>query len=824
MAQMLALTHGALPFYPPAGVALAALLIGGWRYLPAVALGIALGMAAGFAPHPGALWHSAALAVVLSGAQVGLAFCVLHSPGGWKLRSAVALGAGATHFFIRRWLLASAVAAPLGAWAHSLAAFSSGLIHPDFFAYTYWVSAAGNFLGMWLVAPALLALQRAPVSWKNQVRVVALPMFLGLMAVLYFWHRTEHSEQMQWREKTQSQLEEFRQSLNTQLHMTQTALTATQAWVLDNPHISQATLVSFSHAFMHELPGLKTLEWQAASSMPNTHTSPPLQPQRWLVIRRPLVQQNLLRGELLAWLDIKEFLQGHHTQPAVRDWAIRVDDISDGETQPLFSFPDETTASSPSLWAPAYAAQSTFEVPGRRWLIRFIPSHAFLAQQRSAASGWALLMGTLALAGLQIFLWTLAGHAAAVEAQVQKRTQELRNSQAKLHRMLESPLVGISLWNEAGDIYEANDAFLRLIGYRRDELQKRAIGILDITPKKLHAQDIERRARIVQGEALEPFEKEYVHRDGHLIPVMISAHLFDDGQSGVSFVFDISKQKHIQEQLRRLNLTLEQRVELELEKNREKDLLLLQQARLAAIGEMIGNIAHQWRQPLTTLSLLLENIRDAHYFGELNTASMDSLANTGQALVQKMSGTIDDFRNFFRLDRQKQIFGLQQCVERTLQLVSAAYQACDIEARIYVDQDVQVLGFENEYSQVLLNLFTNARDAIRDRQPHGGVVTVVIEKRGDDGAIIVADNGGGIPSLLLEKIFDPYFTTREQGTGIGLYMSKMIIENNMSGRIEARNAGGGAEFTVLVPAAALGNTTHLEQEVSKLDELHAAAG
>jgi signal transduction histidine kinase len=244
---------------------------------------------------------------------------------------------------------------------------------------------------------------------------------------------------------------------------------------------------------------------------------------------------------------------------------------------------------------------------------------------------------------------------------------------------------------------------------------------------------------------------------------------------------------------------LEQRVAEEVAKNMAQERLLIQQSRLAALGEMIGNIAHQWRQPLNALGLSLQNIKDAYEFGELDQEYLHKSTAAGMQLIAKMSATIDNFRNFFKPSREKTAFSLEQSMNDTLSILSAGFKSHNVTVHLDADEDVVAYGFPNEYSQVLLNIFSNARDAMLAKNRENGEIHVRIARVGDQARIAVRDNAGGIPADILAKIFDPYFTTKEKSSGIGLYMSKMIIEDNMNGKIEARNVEGGAEFVVTCP-------------------------
>jgi signal transduction histidine kinase len=251
--------------------------------------------------------------------------------------------------------------------------------------------------------------------------------------------------------------------------------------------------------------------------------------------------------------------------------------------------------------------------------------------------------------------------------------------------------------------------------------------------------------------------------------------------------------------LKELNGSLEERIQRAVAELRSKDQMLIAQGRQAAMGEMIGNIAHQWRQPLNAMGIVLSNLKDAARFGALDVAAVESAVADSKRLIQSMSRTITDFSEFLRPGKEKVSFSALAQIAETRRLLDASFRSAGIELDIEPGPDLRFFGFPNEYSQVLLNLLTNAKQAIGGQPRAAGKVTLRLAVRDGLGSLTVRDNGGGISAEHLERIFDPYFSTKPNGTGIGLYMSRQIVEQSLGGRIEARNVDGGAEFEVLTP-------------------------
>lgn len=250
-----------------------------------------------------------------------------------------------------------------------------------------------------------------------------------------------------------------------------------------------------------------------------------------------------------------------------------------------------------------------------------------------------------------------------------------------------------------------------------------------------------------------------------------------------------------------INLSLDHRVKEEVRKRREQEHLMVQQSRFAAMGEMIGNVAHQWRQPLNALSLLIQNIKFAFEFGKLDAAYIDYVNEQGIRLTKNMSSTIDDFREFFRENKKSSKFNMSSQINNALMLMTGTFEHHNIQLDKQMDPDVIFYGMANEFSQVILNLLKNAQDILIEKVTDKRYIFIKVYQDEMHIYCRIGDNGGGIPPEIIERIFDPYFTTKEEGkgTGIGLYMSKVIIEKHMNGTLTVSNNENGAIFTISFP-------------------------
>ena len=267
---------------------------------------------------------------------------------------------------------------------------------------------------------------------------------------------------------------------------------------------------------------------------------------------------------------------------------------------------------------------------------------------------------------------------------------------------------------------------------------------------------------------------------------------------------EIAKRQVVQEALadkqlllESLNRTLEERIEAAVRELRQKDQTLIQQNRLAAMGEMINNIAHQWRQPLNVISLIVQGLPECK---DLSQSELNHEVDRIMDVILHMSQTIDDFRYFFRQDKEKTCFTANQAVAKAVEFISPSLMDKRISISITEQPEVGIFGYRNEFAQVLLNILSNAKDVLVERNVAEPCINISISRADDRSVVTIIDNGGGISMDVMPRIFDPYFTTKEktQGTGIGLYMSKIIIEQNIGGSLSAENVEGGVAFRIEV--------------------------
>ena len=301
----------------------------------------------------------------------------------------------------------------------------------------------------------------------------------------------------------------------------------------------------------------------------------------------------------------------------------------------------------------------------------------------------------------------------------------------------------------------------------------------------------------------------------------------------IGALIDVTERRELEElkdgyarQLQKDKTELQELVKSEMEIKKKHEQVLFEQKKFADMGQMISAIAHQWRQPLNVLGLLIQDVHEAYDHGELNKEAMNEFERNGISLVSHLSETIDHFRNFFAPDKEKTDFSVVDEMIGLFRLIIVQIRAKDIKMEICCTcpqksmrcdnietfagcpcRAATVRGYIGEFKQSVLNVIYNAADAVKTAEEEGritqGVIRINVHSDGRCVTAEIADNGGGIPEDIRTRVFDPYFSTKPEGkgTGIGLYMSRLIIENHMGGRLTVENRGGGAVFTIKLPLA-----------------------
>jgi PAS domain S-box-containing protein len=388
----------------------------------------------------------------------------------------------------------------------------------------------------------------------------------------------------------------------------------------------------------------------------------------------------------------------------------------------------------------------------------------------------------------------------------------LLEQKEQLRNLFDHAPVGIFHSNLHGQLLTANDALARMLGYGRPEELVAAISNMS---EQIYAEP-DKRPQIMMDLLNTDQWCHYdavlwKHRDGrHIIVDMTGRRVCD--QSGnllylEGFIADITHIKQMEAELVNRAETLQLRVNEETSRRIANERLLIQRSKLADMGEMIGAIAHQWRQPLATVGVIFQNLLTARRLNKLDETYLEKASTDATALINHMSRTIDSFRNFFKPEKTRERFNPVEKIEDAANFIRAQLKGYGITIQLpdHGATDHMITGFPNEFTQVMLNLFANARDAILEKQQHQGSgdnhISVTIQTDDQHLVIMVRDTGCGIPQEVASRIFDPYFTTKteSQGTGIGLYMSKQIIEESMGGSLTFTSKPGTTIFRIELP-------------------------
>ncbi|MFP4487201.1 MAG: response regulator [Campylobacterales bacterium] len=366
--------------------------------------------------------------------------------------------------------------------------------------------------------------------------------------------------------------------------------------------------------------------------------------------------------------------------------------------------------------------------------------------------------------------------------------KEINFNKQLLERLLTVIKVGICITDKDGKFVFVNKHYTKIYGYKKEELLGNSF--LMMLPEdrreefdKLHKDFIDNKVSEI------PFRANVVDKYGKKLDIIATGSRLVDSDGNIFKVTSVEDITEI--------------IKME-EDKKEYERQLFQQSKMAAMGEMLGAIAHQWRQPLNVLGILNITLEENFLDGKLTEEKMEKHISKTVDQIDFMSKTIDDFKNFLMPDKVKESFSLKPAVQNVLDILNASFDNNKI-SYTYDDSSVEndrVYGLKNEIKQVFLNILNNAKDAIKEREKKEDIEGRIDIKILDDDRNVIAlikDNGGGIEQSILDRIFEPYFTTKAEGegTGIGLYMSKMIVERSAEGTLEAYNEDDGAVFKIV---------------------------
>jgi len=314
--------------------------------------------------------------------------------------------------------------------------------------------------------------------------------------------------------------------------------------------------------------------------------------------------------------------------------------------------------------------------------------------------------------------------------------------------------------------------------------------------------------------SLSNFEELTFASDGHKEYCYTTKTKFFDSNGEVAGVLgiarDITKIKETEDKLKELNVNLEYKVKEQVDKMADTNKKILEQSRLAQMGEMISMIAHQWRQPLGAISSSIVSIQNKLLLGKYDLSIQEDREKFERYLTDKtksiegylefLSITIDEFRNFYKKDKEKIALSTSHIINEVLKIVQTSMTNKNIQIDLDLNDNKEIKVYKNELMQVVLNILKNSEDNFLEKDQRSKIISISTKQMDDNHIISIRDNGGGIDKNILPNIFNPYFSTKEEknGTGLGLYMSKTIIEEHHGGKLHVKNRDDGVEFYIIL--------------------------
>ncbi len=348
-------------------------------------------------------------------------------------------------------------------------------------------------------------------------------------------------------------------------------------------------------------------------------------------------------------------------------------------------------------------------------------------------------------------------------------------------------------------ILECNDALSNMFGYEEKD-NFFATSLFELSPLKQSNNKSSAKQMLTMlkksQKNLVVFEWVHMKKCGTKFWVEITLNSINiNNEDVIHGVWrNIDSRKKAEQEVKNLNETLVLRVNDEVAKNREKDKQLMQQSRLAQMGEMISMIAHQWRQPLTAISSTSTGLELKAKLGKLDTETIIKQTQNISKYSQHLSSTINDFRDFYKPNKEVASVTLEKVFKKSFNLIKASLSNEGIEMIYDFGTNEEVQVHDNEIIQVILNILKNAQDNFKEKETKNPKIMITTT----DKSMSICDNGGGVSPDILEKIFDPYFSTKDEknGTGLGLYMSKIIVEEHHDAKLHVENKDDGVCLTI----------------------------
>jgi len=365
------------------------------------------------------------------------------------------------------------------------------------------------------------------------------------------------------------------------------------------------------------------------------------------------------------------------------------------------------------------------------------------------------------------------------------RTQ-LLEEEKKYTLIFNNANIGIKLIDLDGKFLNVNQRACEIVGYTKQELL--SMKFHDITYSEDLNSELTYTEQLLKNKiSFYEIQKRFIHKDGSKVWVNLFTSLIKDNYNQpkyfVSVIQDITVLKETTKALH------------------EKEEMMISQSRQAAMGDMISMIAHQWRQPISIISMEVNNLQaDLELNNKIENEELKHLSQTISLQTQHLSETIDDFRNFFKPNKEIQSTTINEIFNNVKNLIQKSLENNNILLEIDNNKNYQILTYKNELIQVLVNLILNAKDAIDEKHTSNGKIYIKVTKKKNEIFIKVCDNGIGIPKKLLHKLGEPYISSKgKNGTGLGLYMSSVIVTKHLQGSLTWKNTSNGACFNIILP-------------------------